>query len=63
MKVRGSRHDTGEVLQLMLGLGAFTFGGVKVGTSAQMIATGGRPIPGLYALGTSSGCSFTTIRR
>jgi succinate dehydrogenase/fumarate reductase flavoprotein subunit len=36
----------------------FTFGGVKVDTSAQVIATGGRPVPGLYASGDLIGLFF-----
>jgi tricarballylate dehydrogenase len=36
----------------------FTFGGVKVDASAQVVATGGRPIPGLYASGDVVGLFF-----
>ena len=36
----------------------FTFGGVKVDTSAQVVATGGRPVPGLYASGDLVGLFF-----
>jgi tricarballylate dehydrogenase len=36
----------------------FTFGGVKVDASAQVIATGGRSIPGLYASGDLIGLFF-----
>jgi tricarballylate dehydrogenase len=36
----------------------FTFGGVKVDTNAQVVANGGRPIPGLYASGDVVGLFF-----
>ncbi|HEY6495914.1 MAG TPA: FAD-dependent tricarballylate dehydrogenase TcuA [Trebonia sp.] len=36
----------------------FTFGGVRVDTNAQVIANGGRPIPGLYASGDVVGLFF-----
>lgn len=36
----------------------FTFGGVKVDANAQVVADGGRPIPGLYASGDVVGLFF-----
>ena len=36
----------------------FTFGGVKIDTSARVIDTDGQPIPGLYAAGEMVGGIF-----